>query len=141
MGHPRPTSSAPGLPRVVTPPPAVPPPAPSLDPVMSTLAQMMSKLNDVSDRLDRVEGAKAQCSNASTEKRKGNRVEFINQLSSQPLANPRNVGQASLSAARTRLRRRMTNLLPRLVWRRTPMMRRHPMRRVGQSLISRFTNL
>ena len=55
----------------------------------------MSKLNEVSDRLKRVEGAKAQCSNASTEQRKGKRVEFIDQLPSQPLANPRNVGQAS----------------------------------------------
>ena len=57
----------------------------------------MSKLNEVSDRLDRVEGAKAQCSDASTEKRKGKRVEFIDRLPSQPLANPRNVGQASSS--------------------------------------------
>ena len=64
---------------------------------MSTLAQMMSKLNEVSDRLDRVEGAKAQCSNASTEQRKGKCVEFIDQLPSQPLENPRNVGQASSS--------------------------------------------
>ena len=64
---------------------------------MSALAQMMSKLNEVSDRLDRVEGAKAQCSDASTEKRKGKRVEFIDQLPSQPLANRRNVGQASPS--------------------------------------------
>ena len=58
---------------------------------------MMSKLNEVSDRLDRVEGAKAQCSDAFTEQMKGKRVEFINQLPSQPLANPRNVGQASSS--------------------------------------------
>ena len=58
---------------------------------------MMSKLNEVSDRLDRVEGAKAQCYNASTEQRKGKRVEFIDQLSSQPLANPRNIRQASSS--------------------------------------------
>ena len=58
---------------------------------------MMSKLNEVSDQLDRVKGAKAQCSNASTEQRKGKRVEFIDQLPSQPLANPRNLGQASLS--------------------------------------------
>ena len=57
----------------------------------------MSKLNKVSDRLDRVEGAKAQCSDASTEQRKGKRVEFIDQLPSKPLANPRNVGQASSS--------------------------------------------
>ena len=57
----------------------------------------MSKLNEVSDRLDRVEGAKAQCFDASTEQRKGKRVEFIDQLPSQPLANPRNIGQASSS--------------------------------------------
>ena len=57
----------------------------------------MSKLNEVSDRPDRVKGAKAQSSDASTEQRKGNRVEFIDQLPSQPLANPRNVGQASSS--------------------------------------------
>ena len=93
MGNPRPISFTPGIPRAVTPPQAVPPPAPSVDPVMSALAQMMSKLNEVSDRLDRVEGAKAQCSDASTEQRKGKRVE----LPSQPLANPRNVGQASSS--------------------------------------------
>ena len=97
MGNLRPTSFAPGIPRAVTPPQAVPPSAPSVDPVMSALAQMMSKLNEVSDRLDRVEGAKAQCSDASTEQRKGKRVEFIDQLPSQPLANPRNVGQASSS--------------------------------------------
>ena len=97
MGNPRPTSFAPGLPRSITPPSAVPPPAPSVDLVMRTLAQMMSKLNEVSDRLDRVEGAKAQCSDASTEQRKGKGVEFIDQLPSLPLANPRNVGQASLS--------------------------------------------
>ena len=58
---------------------------------------MMSKLNEVSDRLDQVEGAKAQCSDASTEQRKGKRVEFIDHLPSQHLANPRNVGQASSS--------------------------------------------
>ena len=97
MGNPRPPSFAPGLTRAVTLPPAVPPLAPSIDPVMSALAQMMSKLNEVSDRLDQVEGAKAQCSDASTEQRKGKRVEFIYQLPSQPLANPRNVGQASSS--------------------------------------------
>ena len=67
LGNPRPTSFAPGLPRAITPPPTVPPPTPSVDPVMSALAQMMSKLNEVSDRLDRVEGVKAQCSDASTE--------------------------------------------------------------------------
>ena len=76
---------------------AVPPPAPSIDPVMSALAQMMSKLNEVSDRLDRVEGAKAQCSDASTEQRKGKRVEFLDELPSQPLENPRNVDQSSSS--------------------------------------------
>ena len=97
MGNPRPTSFAPGIPQAVTQPQAVPPPEPLVDPVMSALAQMMSKLNEVSDRLDRVEGAKAQCSDASTEQRKGKRVEFIDQLPSQPLANPRNVGQASSS--------------------------------------------
>ena len=97
MVNPRPTSFAPGIPRAVTPPQAVPPPTPSVDPIMSALAQMMSKLNEVSDRLNRVEGAKAHCSNASTEQRKGKRVEFIDQLPSQPLANPRNVGQASSS--------------------------------------------
>ena len=97
MGNPRPTSFAASIPRAVTPPSTVPPPTPSVDPVMSALAQMMSKLNEVSDRLDRVEGAKAQCSDASTEQRKGKRVEFIDQLPSQPLANPRNVGQASSS--------------------------------------------
>ena len=74
-----------------------PPPTPSVDPIMRALAQMMSKLNEVSDRLDRVEGAKAQCSDASTEQRKGKQVEFIDQSPSQPLANPRNVGQASSS--------------------------------------------
>ena len=97
MENPRPTSFAPSIPRAVTPPPAIPPLAPSVDPVMSALAQMMSKLNEVSDRLDRVEGAKAQCSNASTKQRKGKRVEFIDQLPGQPLANPKNVGQASSS--------------------------------------------
>ena len=64
---------------------------------MSALAQMMSKLNEVSDRLDRVEGAKAQCFDASTEQSKGKRVKFIDQLPSQPLANLRNLGQASSS--------------------------------------------
>ena len=83
MGNPRLTSFTPGLPRAVTLPPAVPPPPPSVDPVMSALARMMSKLNEVSDRLDRVEGAKAQCSDASIEQRKGKRVEFIDQLPSQ----------------------------------------------------------
>ena len=69
----------------------------SRHPVMSALSQMVSKLNEVSDRLDRVEGANAQCSDASTEQRKGKRVEFIDQLPSKPLAYPRNVGQASLN--------------------------------------------
>ena len=64
---------------------------------MSAFAQMTSKLNEVSDRLDRVEGAKAQCSDASTKQRKGKRVEFIDQLPSQPFASPMNVGQASSS--------------------------------------------
>ena len=58
---------------------------------------MMSKLNKVSDQLDRVEGAKTQCSDASTEQRKGKQVKFIDQLPSQSLANPRNVGQASMN--------------------------------------------
>ena len=71
MGNPRSISFAPGLPWTVTPPPIVPSPASSVDPVMSALAQMMSELNEVSDWLDRVEGAKAQCSDASTEQRKG----------------------------------------------------------------------
>ena len=97
MGNSRPTSFTPGLPRAVTPPPAVPPSAPLVDPDMSALAQMMSKLKEVSNRLDRVEGAKTQFYDGSTEQRKGKRVEFIDQLLSQPLANPRNVGQASLS--------------------------------------------
>ena len=94
MGNPRPTSFIPGIPRTVTPPQAVPPPAPSVDPVMSALAQMMSKLNEVSDRLDLVEGAKAQCCDAYTDQRKGTHVEFIDHLPSQPLASPRNLGQA-----------------------------------------------
>ena len=64
---------------------------------MSALAQMMSKLNEVSDWLNRVKGAKAQCSDPYTEQRKGKWVEFIDQLPSQPLANPRNIGQASSS--------------------------------------------
>ena len=99
MGNPRPTPFASGPPRAVTLSPAVPPPAPSVDPVMSALAQMMSKLTEVSDRLDRVEGAKAQYSDASIEQRKGKRVEFVDQLPSQPLVNPRNFGQASSSRA------------------------------------------
>ena len=98
MGNPRLTSFAHGLPRAVTLPMAVLPLAPSVDPVMSALAQMMSKLNEVSDRLDRVEWAKAQCSDASTEQRRGKRVEFTDQLPSQPFAYPKNVGQASSSS-------------------------------------------
>ena len=73
----------------------MPPPATSADPIMSALAQMMSKLTEVSGRLNKVEGAKAQCSDASTDQRDGRRIE----LPSQPLANPRNLGQASLSRA------------------------------------------
>ena len=57
----------------------------------------MRKLTKVSDRLDRVEGAKAQCFDASAEKRKGKRVKFLDQLPSQPLENPRNLRQASSS--------------------------------------------
>ena len=76
MGSPRPTSFALGIPRAVTPPQTVPRPAPSVDPVMSALAQMMNKLNEVSDRLDRVKGAKAQYSDASTEQRKGRSITF-----------------------------------------------------------------
>ena len=99
VGNPRPTPFTSSPPRAVTPPPAVPPPAPLVYPVMSALAQMMSKLTEVTDRLDRVEGAKAQSSDASTEQRKGKRVEFVDQLPSQLLANPRNLGQASSSHA------------------------------------------
>ena len=165
MGNSRPTPFASGLPYIVTPPPAVPPPTPSIDPVMSALAQMMSKLTEVSDRLDRVEGDKAQCSDASINQGQGKRVEFSDQLPSQPLANPWNLGQASSSrthnvnqvridnslqeahlsrayvvarfqwilirttrTTRTQMRRRMTNPLLRSFRRRTPKMRRHPMR-------------
>ena len=178
MGNPRLTSFASNLPRAVTLPPAVPPLAPSVDPVMSALAQMMSKLNEISDRLDRFEGAKAQCSDASTEQRKGKRVEFVDQLPSQPLENPRNLGEASSSRThnvnevridsaseeahaisglrsgkvlvdlhkdhrrrKDPLEEKDDNPLPQSFWRRTLMMRRHPMRRVGQSPITRFTNL
>ena len=56
---------------------------------------MMSKLIEVSDRLDRVKGAKAQCSDASIDQRNGKHEE----LPSQPLAKPRNLGQASSSRA------------------------------------------
>ena len=48
----------------------------------NALAQMMSKLTEVSDQLDRVEGAKAQCSDASTDQKKGKRVEFADKLPS-----------------------------------------------------------
>ena len=97
MGNPRPTPFASGPTQAVTLPPSVPPPTPLFDPFMSALTQMMSKLTVVSDRLDRVEGAKAQCFDASAEQRKGKRVEFVDQLPSQSLANPRNLGQASSS--------------------------------------------
>ena len=56
---------------------------------------MRSKLTEVSDRLDRVKGAKAQCSDASIDHRDGKWIE----LPSQTLANPRNLGQASSSGA------------------------------------------
>ena len=59
----------------------------------------MSKLTEVSDRLDRVEGARAQSSDASAKQRKGKRVEFVDQLPSQPLEYPINLGQASSSRA------------------------------------------
>ena len=99
MGNLRPTSFASGPPREVTPPSVVPPLAPSVDPIMSALAQMMSELAKVSDRLDRLEGANAQSSDASAEQRKGKRIEFLDQLPSQPLENPRNSRQASVSCA------------------------------------------
>ena len=95
MGNPRLIPFTSGPPQMVTPPPAVPPPTPSIDPIMSALAHMMSKLTEVNNRLDRVEGA--QCFDASVDQRKGKRVEFTDQLPSQPLENPRNLGQASLS--------------------------------------------
>ena len=95
MGNSRQTQFTSGFPQESIPPPTVPPPAPSADHIMSAFAQMMSKLNEVSDRLDRVEGAKAQCSDAYTDQTNGKRVE----LPSQPLANPRNLGQASSSRA------------------------------------------
>ena len=97
MGNPRPTPFISGPHRAVTQPPAMPPLAPSVDHVMSALAQLMSKLTEVSDRLDRVEGAKAQCSDASADQRNEKRVEFFEKLPSQPLENPRNLGQASSS--------------------------------------------
>ena len=95
MGNPWQTQFASSFPQESLPSHAVPPPATSADPFMSGSAQMMSKLTEVSGRLDRVEGAKAQCSDASTDQRDGKRIE----LSSQPLANPRNPGQASSSRA------------------------------------------
>ena len=95
IGNPRQTQFTSSFPQESISSPAVPPPGPSADHIMSALAQMMSKLNEVSDRLDRFEGAKAQCSDASTNQRNGKRVE----LPSQPLANPRNLGQAPSSRA------------------------------------------
>ena len=74
LGNTRQTQFASGFPQESLPSPAVPPPATSSDPIMSALAQMMSKLTEVSDQLDRVEGAKAQCSDASTDQRNGNRI-------------------------------------------------------------------
>ena len=71
MGNPRQTQFPSGFPQESIPSPAVPPPPTSADSIMSALAQMMSKLTEVSDRLDRVEGAKAQCSDASTDQRNG----------------------------------------------------------------------
>ena len=97
MGNMRPTSFSSDPPQAVTPPQIVPPLALAVDPVISALAQMMSKLTEVSDRLDRVKGAKAQSFDASAEQRKGKYVEFVDQLPSQPLANHRNLGQASSS--------------------------------------------
>ena len=65
LGNPRLTPFTSSIPRVVTPPLAVPPPSPSVDPFMSALAQIMSKLAEVSDRLKGGKGGKgdkAQCS-------------------------------------------------------------------------------
>ena len=59
----------------------------------------MSKLTKVSDRLNKVKGAKAQYSDASAEQRKGKRVEFVDQLPSQPPANLRNLRQELSSRA------------------------------------------
>ena len=92
-GNPRQTQLTSVFPQESKPSPAIPPPATSADSIMSALAQMMSNLTEVSDRLDRVKGAKAQCSHASINQRNGKRIE----LPSQPLANPRNLGQASSS--------------------------------------------
>ena len=95
MGNPRQTQFASRFPQESLPSHAVLPFATSADPIMSALEQMMSKLTEVSSRLDRVEGPKAQFSDASTEQRDGRRIE----LPFQPLANPRNLGQASSSRA------------------------------------------
>ena len=65
MGNPRETQFASGFRQESIPSPAVPPPATSADSIRSALAQMMCKLTEVSDQLDRVEGAKVQCSDAS----------------------------------------------------------------------------
>ena len=89
MGNRRQTQFASSFPQESLPSHIVPPPATSADPIMSVLAQMMSKLTEVSGRLDKIEGAKAQCS----DHRDGRRIE----LPFQPLANPRNLGQASPS--------------------------------------------
>ena len=85
MGNRGQTQFASRFPQESLPSHAVPPSATSADPIMSVLAQMMSKLTEVSGRLDRVEGAKAQCSDASTDQRDGRRIE----LPFQPLENPR----------------------------------------------------
>ena len=82
MGNPRQTQFASRFSQESLPSHAVPPPTTSIDPIMSALAQMMSKLTEVSGRLD-----------ASTDQRDGRRIELL----SQPLANPRNLGQASSS--------------------------------------------
>ena len=95
MGNLRQTQFTSGFPQESILSPAVPPPVTSADSIMSALAQMMSKLAEVSDRLDRVKGAKAQSYDASTNQRNGKRID----LPSQPLANPRNLGQALSSHA------------------------------------------
>ena len=95
MGNPRQTQFASCFPQESLPSHAVPPSATSAAPIMNALAQMMSKLTEVSGRLDRVEGAKAQGFDASTDQRDERRIE----LPFQPLANPRNLGQASSSRA------------------------------------------
>ena len=71
MGNPRLIPFTSGLPQENIASPIVPPLGPYIDPIMSALAQMMSKLVEVSDPLDRVKGAKAQCSDASTDQRNG----------------------------------------------------------------------